>query len=56
MNKKESTQLLVMYESLLDAVDYYYSRGSPVVETSETEGKLEQMRVVLSVLGIPFKE
>ena len=56
MNKKETKQLLMMYELLLDEAEHFYSQGSPVVETSETEGKLCQMKAVLTVMGIPFNE
>lgn len=56
MNKQQTTQLLKMYELLLDQVEHFYDQGSPAVETSACEAKIEQMKAVLTVLNVPFKE
>lgn len=56
MTKTQTTQLQKMYELLQDQVSHFHEMGSPAVETTAAEAKLEQMKAVMTVLGVEFTE
>ena len=56
MTKQEEKQLSVMYELAVDQMCHFHEQGSPACETIAAEAKVEQLKAVLTVLGIPFKE
>jgi hypothetical protein len=56
MTKQEEKQLLKMYELAVDRMCNHYEMGSPAIETTSAEAKVEQLKAVLTVFGIPYKE
>lgn len=56
MTKQEEKQLLKMYELAVDQMCHFHEMGSPAVETISAESKVEQLKAVLTVLNIPFKD
>jgi hypothetical protein len=56
MNKQEEKQLLKMYELAVDQMCHFYEIRSPAYETIRAEAKVEQLKSVLTVLNIPFKD
>lgn len=56
MTKQEEKQLSVMYELAVDQMCHFHEQGSPAAETIAAEAKVEQLKAVLTVLGITFKD
>ena len=56
MTKQQEKQLTVMYELAVDQMCHFHEQGSPADETIAAEAKVEQMKAVLTVFGIPFKD
>ena len=56
MNKKEKQQLLKMYDLLQDELEFHYEQENGALKITELEGKIEQMKAVMTVLSIPFEE
>ena len=54
--KKEKKQLSDMYENLQDKLSDLYDQGSPAIETTAAEAKLEQLQEVMKIFNVPFSE
>ena len=55
MTQKEIKEVLKVYEKLQIDLEHLYSIGSPVVETSEVEGKIEVLETIMDRLKIAYK-
>lgn len=56
MTKNEKQQLLKMYDLLQDELDFHYEQENGAIKITELEGRIEQMKAVLTVFSIPFEE
>ena len=55
MNKKDKELLLKTYNDLVDKMCELHENGSPAVETSSAEGKVELMEKILKKFKIKIK-
>lgn len=56
MTKQQKEALLKKYEEAKDTVNELYNEGSPAIETSRMESKVETYEEVLILLGLLSKK